>query len=168
MSVPNPFAITFGDLDVGGTTPFQLLGPYAIDKSYEGFRLTFDIVVTADSLAAVQALADDLETNFRRRLVNGDQLVISLGGATWTYRVGETLLAVTSEIQKRGNREVDLGFSRAYTCTVHGELPADQDNALRDVEVLVHYLPSRQRTVTMRGTYTADDGGGALEQRSTG
>jgi hypothetical protein len=162
MGLLNPIAITYGGFTVGGASSYQLLGPYVIDKSYENFRLVFDVLITADSLPAVQALSEALEDQFRRRLQVDEELVIDLGGIEWVYHMGRTLLSVTSEITKTGNRDTDKGLSRSYTCVVTGEMPADQDSGLRDVKVLVHYSASRQRTITMQGTYTATEDGDAL------
>jgi hypothetical protein len=162
VGLPNPIAITYGGFTVGGTTGYQLLGPYVIDKSYDGFRLVFDVLITADTLGAVQGLSEALEDQFRRRLEVDEELVIDLGGVEWVYHMGRTLLSVTAEITKTGNRDTDKGLSRAYTCVVTGEMPADQDNGLRDVKVMVSFSPSRQRTITMQGTYTATEDDDAL------
>lgn len=166
MPVTNPFSITYGDLEVGGSTAFQLHGPYVIEKSYDSFRLVFDVVIAAESFDELQSLSDQVETGFRKRLSNGDQVEIDLDGNAWTYAVGTTLLKPTASAAKSANPETDKGFSRAYTVSIQGELPADdsQDAGLRDVEVLVERLPSRQRVVTMRGTYTATTAGDALER----
>jgi hypothetical protein len=164
MAITNPFSITYGDRQVGGATHYQLLGPYVIEKSYDGFRLVFDVIVVATSHASLQSLSDDLETDFRKRLTAGDTLVIDLDGSSWTYTVGETLLKVAAAITKSGNPETDRGYSRAYTVAIQGELPADNasDAGLRSVEVLVEKMASGQRTVTMRGVYTASSAGDAV------
>jgi len=160
-NVANPFAITFGDLTVGGATSYQLLGPHVVDKTFESIRIVFDVVISATSYASLQSLSQALEDAFSRRLTAGDTVVISLSGAEWTYTVGTSILHVQGSCAKSGNPETDTAHSRAYTCTIEGELPADDDDGLRDIEVLVDYAPSRQKTVTIRGTYTATDAGTA-------
>ena len=166
MDITNPFSITYGDREVGGSTEYQLLGPYVIEKSYDQIRLVFDVIVVGTTYADLQDLADNLETDFRKRLSAGDQLRIDLDGNAWTYTVGQTILKCTSSIVKSGSNETDRGFSRAYTVTVQGELPADDaaDGGLRDLEVNVDMSGSRQKTVTMRGVYTATSQGTALER----
>ncbi len=158
----NPFSITFAGTAVGGSTDYQLLGPYVIEKSYDDFRLVFELLITGTSYANLQALADTVETTFRKRLTHGETLVISLSGSTWTYTVGTNILKVVSQVTKAGNSETDQGFSRAYTISITGQLPADATAGLRDLEVLVDYAATRQRTVTMRGVYTANSGTNAM------
>jgi len=162
VPITNPFAITYKGREVGGSTDYQLLGPYVIEKSYQTLRLVFDVVVVGTSYADLQAKSDVLETAFRRRLSAGETLLIDIGGTVWTYTMGSTLLKAAASITKTGNQETDRGYSRSYTCTIEAELPANDDGGLRDVEVLVDYSASRQRTVTMRGVYTATSAGHAV------
>lgn len=163
MALTNPFSIKYGDQTVGGSSDtYQLHGPYVIDKGYDSLRLVFDVVVVASSYATLQSLSEDLEDAFRVRLEAGDTLVVTLSGSSWTYTMGTTLLNAVSTIAKSGNPETDIGYSRAYTCSVEAELPADADAGLRDVEVLVDFEAGRQQSVTMRGTYTATTAGDAV------
>lgn len=163
MAAVDPFTIKYISRQVGGSTAYRLHGPYVIDKSHDTFRLVFEVVVVGTSHASLQGLSEALEDDFSKRMADGDSLTISLNGSTWTYAMGTTLLKATASLAKSGNPETDRGFSRAYLCTIEGELPADDalDAGLRDIEVLVDYEPSRQRTVTMRGTYTATTAGNA-------
>lgn len=161
MAITNPFSITFGGRTVGGSTAYQLLGPYVLDKSHSELRVVFDVIIAGTSHSDLQSKSDTLETDFARRLTHGQTLVITLGSSSWTYSVGTTALRVAAQIVKSGNSETDRGYSRAYTVTVTAELPATADAGLRDVEVLVERSSSRQRTVTMRGTYTAGTAGDA-------
>lgn len=164
MAITNPFSITYGDTQVGGSTDYQLHGPYVIDKSYDSLRLVFDVVVVGQDLAGMLSAADALESAFRGRLAHGDTLVITIDGDdTWTYTQGSTILDCVATIAKTGNPETDRGASRAYTVTITGGLPADADAdaGLRNIEVHVKSTASRQKIVTVRGTYTATDGGDA-------
>lgn len=166
MSIANPFSITYGSRTVGGaSSTYQLHGPYVFDVSYATFRLVFDVVVVASSFADLQSSSEDLETDFRKRLFNGERVQIDLDGNSFSYVAGESVLRVRSAIQKSGNAETDRGYSRAYTVSIEGEMPADdsRDDGLRDIEVHTDYDASRRKTVTMRGTYTATEGGTALE-----
>jgi len=162
MAVPNPFSITYGGRQVGGSSAYQLHGPYVIDKSFEALRLVFDVVVVATDAADLQQQSETLEDSFRRRLAKGDSLVIDLDGSSWTYTVGSDLLKTTASIAKTGNPDTDKALSRAYTVTIQGELPASDQAGLRDLEILVDYAAGRQKTVTMRGTYTATSAGDAV------
>lgn len=166
MSITNPLSITFGDQEVGGATAYQIHGPHSIDKSYGALRLSFDVIVIGESFEDLQERSTTIESAFRRRLTNGETLVIDADGTAVTYTAGSTLLGVTSALAKAANPATDRGFSRAYTVTIEGQLPADatEDGGLRDIEVQTSFSPSRQKTVTMRGVYTATAAGTALER----
>lgn len=164
MAINNPFEITYGGRSVGGASnTYQLVGPYVIDKSYDAIRLVFDVIVVSASLSGLQGASETLEDSFRKRLDDGDTLVIDIGGNRWTYTVGQTILKTRASLAKTGNPDTDRGYSRAYTVTIEGELPADDagDAGLRDVEVLVDFETTRQKVVTIRGTYTGSTAGDA-------
>ena len=156
MALTNPFTITYGSRAIGGSSDTYLLhGPYVIDKSFNSLRVVFDVVVTADSYSALQTAANNVETDFRKRDQN---LVINLSGSTWTYTSGSTILNTSASLSKSGDSETDRGYSRAYTCVVEGELPADDGSpvtGLRDIDIQVDYESGRQKIVTMQGVYTA-------------
>ena len=164
MAIPNSIQISYGSTTVGGSTPYQLHGPYILDKSFDQLRLVFDVIITSASQTGLQSLSEDLEDAFRERLTVGQRLIIGLGGSSWTYVTGQSLLRPRASIVKSGNPDTDRGLSRAYTITINGELPADAsiDNGLRDIELQVELSPSRQQTVTMRGVYTATSSGNAV------
>ena len=166
MAITDPFQITYGSRSVGGSSGTYLLhGPYVIEVNFERLRLTFDVIVTAASSGALKTACENLEDDFRKRLVHDETLVIQLAsGQTFTYTTGTDFLNVTASAAKTGNPETDRGLSRSYTCTVEGELPADgtNDAGLRDVNVAVTFERGRQKSVTFRGTYTATSAGDAV------
>lgn len=166
MGIPNTIAVRFNGTILGGSSAYQLLSPYILDKSYSEFRLVADVLVTAEDQGTLQELSATLEDAFRARLRDGNEIVIEVGPNAWTYTVGTDILSVESAITKSGNPETDYGCARAYTVTVNAQLPADggTDAGLRDVEVAVEKTPSRQTVVTFRGAYTATDAGSALER----
>jgi hypothetical protein len=164
MAITNPISITYGSRTLGGSSSqYQIVGPYVLDKSYDNIRVIVDVVVVADDVGTLQPLCDTLEQDFRKRLTDGDTLVIDMDGNAWTYTVGQTMLRARASIAKSGNIDLDRGASRGYTITIEGELPADDsvDAGLRDIEVLVDFEAGRQKVVTMRGTYTATTAGDA-------
>lgn len=170
MPVPNPFSITYGTFEVGGETPYQLLGPYIIDKNYSQIRLVFDVIFAADSYVQLKLYSDNVESAFEKRLEFGEELTIDIDGDQWVYKEGETILRAIASVVKSGNADTDRAYSRAYTVTISGELPADAaiDDGLRDVEVNVQYHASRAKTVTFRGVYTPMGTTSAMQQyRST-
>lgn len=154
MAITSPFSITYGTRQVGGSTDYPVSGPNVIRKSYDELQLVFDVFVVGSSYSDLQSKADALETDFRKRLTTGQTLVVDLDGNAWTYTQGTTILDARASIEKSGEEENDRGYSRSYTVSIEGGLPADDDSGLRDLEVLVEHSASRQRTVTMRGVYT--------------
>lgn len=161
MAVRNPMSITYGGLTVGGTSDVYLIdGAYQIDKAFESVRIAFDVVVVGTSYADLVSKAGALEAAYDNR---DSSLAISIDGAGWTYSSGTSILNPTSSITKSGDRERDRGYSRAYTCVVEGELPASDQNGLRDLSVSLSYDAGRRRTVTMSGTYTSIGGSGARQ-----
>lgn len=159
MPITNPWSITYGDVTVGGeSASFQINGPYSISKTFTTVQLSFTVIVVAEDYESLQARSDELETAFSKR---DQSFSIDLDGSTWTYTFGTDALNTTATISKPGTAEVDRGVARAYTCTIDAELPANDQDGLRDLRVRVNYTPSRQRIVTMTGTYTAQSGGTA-------
>lgn len=163
MPVTNPFTITFDSFAVGGSSSgYQLNGPYVFTKSHELLRLSFDVVVVATSYADLRTKSDAVQEAFSKRLTNGATLVISLDGNAWTYTMGTTMLLCKAEVVKGGNQEIDRGYSRVYTVQIDAQLPATASSSLREIEVLVETAANGQRTVTMRGIYTASASGSAV------
>lgn len=161
MAVRNPFTITYGALGVGGSSNVYLLdGPYVIDKAFESIRLVFDVVVVGTSFSDLASKCDALEQAYDAR---DKSFVIDIDGTAWTYTFGTSVLNTTATISKSGDRERDRGYSRAYTCSIEGELPASDQSGLRDLEIAVSYQAGRQRIVSMRGTYTTIGGSGARQ-----
>jgi hypothetical protein len=118
-------------------------------------------MVVGTSFGDLQSKCDALETDFRKRDLS---LEINIGGTSWTYTRGQQILNTRAQLVKSGNAETDRGLSRAYSCSIEGELPADDKAGLRDCEVMVDFAPGRQKTVTMKGTYTALSGTDAVQQ----
>lgn len=164
MAIANPLTITYGSTEIGGESAYQIHGPYVLEKSYDTLRVVCDVVVVGTDFEDAQTKSAALESAFRQRLTSGDALTIDIDGNAWTYTVGTTLLRCEASITKSGNPQTDLGYARAYTVSISGQLPADADvdAGLRDIEVSVQLTPSRQQLVAMRGTYTATSAGDAV------
>lgn len=162
MAVPNSIAITWGDFTVGGIlSGYQLDGPYVIEKSFTTLRLTFTVLVVASGVSSLQAASEALEDAYQKR---DQDLSISMGGDSWSYEHGTDILNSVCSATKTGNPDTDRGGSRAYSVTISGELPANDRDGLRDLDVNVDFTPARQQIVTMRGSYTAFEGTKASEQ----
>jgi len=162
MALTNPLRIDYGTISCGGSSnTYQLTGAYVIDKTFTSLRLQFDVLIAAGSASELQSLSNTLETEFRKRDKN---LVIAIGLATWTYTSGTTLFNVYASASKSGDPTYDRGTSRLYTCTVTGELTADDRNGLRDFTCNVDLGSNRQMVVSMQGTYTATASTSAVAQ----
>ena len=163
MAVDSPFKISYGTQNFGGTSnTYQIHGPQVIDKSFETLRLVFDVVVVSTSYAALQNAVDILETNMRKRdqtlKIDLNALADPGGQSIFTYTFGTDILNTVATLTKSGDSESDRGFSRAYTCIIEGELPADDADpvtGLRDIVWNVDFEAGRQRIVSCEGVYTA-------------
>lgn len=169
MAIARPFKITYGSLSVGGaSTSYYIHATHQIDKRFDSLRLVFDVIVVGTSRSDFQDKCAALETAFRKRdqslTIDLDNVDDPAGDSVFTYTYGTDILNVSSSCAKSGNEQTDRGLSRAYTCSIEAELPADDQQGLRDVEVLVEYEAGRQKIVTMRGVYTALSGASALAQ----
>ncbi len=165
MALANPVSITYGDFTAGGGSgTYMLLGPYVIEKSYQSLRLVFDVLVAAASSGGLGSASDELEAAFAKR---DQSFSVSIGGSTSTYTHGTDALNVIASTQKSGDRQTDRGTSRAYTCVIECMLPQADREGLRDLEVNVDFAPGRQRTVSMRGSYTSQGGISATTQYAT-
>lgn len=163
MVVNNPFSIQFGGMTFGGdSSTYQLIGPYVIDRGYESLRLVFDVLVVGTSIEELQELSAAIESRFSTRLDPSDTLSITMGSNTWEFAYGTDLLDPKSSITKSGNPDTDRAFSRVYTCVVDSQMPdSASGSGLRELEVIVTTNASRQKTLTMRGIYTSNEGGTA-------
>lgn len=157
MAATNPFQITYNGTAVGGSSDtYQLLGPYVIDKSFRVLRVVFDVMVVGTSASSLRSLSDTLETKFRER---DKDLEINTGASAWTWTAGTHYFNPVCSIAKSGDSETDRGVSRAYTVVIEAELPSDAsgENGLLEIRTNVGYESSRQRTVTIEGSYTATE-----------
>ncbi|MCA9327848.1 hypothetical protein KDA14_04940, partial [Candidatus Saccharibacteria bacterium] len=143
----------------GDSQQYVINGPHSLQKSFTSFSVGFEVVVIADDPDTLKTLSDALELDMRKR---DQDLVFTLNGVSSTYTFGTTALNTTASIAKRGDPNFDKGASRIYTCSIECELPASDQNGLRDLSVETSYSASNQRTVTMTGTYTVHGSNAAL------
>jgi len=162
MTITNPISITYAGQSVGGSSSTYLLnGPYVIDKSFQTLRMVFDVIVVSSSISGLKTASNTLEVAFRKR---DQSFSIDMSGSTWTYTEGTDVLNVTASLAKSGDPETDRGFSRAYTCVIEAEIPAEDQQGMRTLEVEVSKDPSRRVVVSMGGTYSAISGTLAVAQ----
>jgi hypothetical protein len=155
MADPSAFSISYGSLTIGGSTGLILHGPYTISRSNAQITVGATFIVTASSHEGLASQCLQVEGDLSKRDQN---LVIRLGSSTMTYTHGTSILNSRATVSKSGDEMTDRGFSRAYSVTIEGDLPATDQQGLRDLRVSIQHAASGQRTVTMSGTYTGEGG----------
>ncbi len=163
MAITNPLSITYGDLTVGGDSQvFLIHNPYRLQKAYLSLRLSFEVVVVAESYEDLYDRCTELEDAFSARYKD---LTITIDGNEWLYEYGVDLMNTVSTIAKSGNPETDRGFSRMYTIEVSGDLQTESGGGgLLHFDVNVSQGASRQKVVTFSGTFLPTEGSTAKDQ----
>ena len=165
-AIASPFKITYGSQAVGGASGvFQIDGPHSFSKSFEGYSLEFIVVVVGTSLADLDNQSSTLEAAFKLRdqtlKVDLSNILDADGSSLTTYTFGTTILDTKATIAKTGDEETDQGFSRSYAISITGGLPSDDVDGsgnytgLQTISYSLAYEPSRQKHISIRGTYTA-------------
>lgn len=154
--VANPFEITYNGFSIGGaSSAYQILGPYSIERNYERLRVSFDALVVSSSYAELASLSAALENAISARDAS---LSIRIDGTTWTYTPGQTVINTVGTASKTANPETDRGFSRAYTVSIEAGMTESGRNGLREIQSVVTTDPAGIKTITISGSYTAQDG----------
>lgn len=160
--------ITYGGVSIGGFTARRIDGWTRDEQDYTNAWFEFEFVTTAASDAALVAELDTLRAEFRKPRLD---LVVTQNGATYLSRKHSTNTALNTfpRIVKDGD-PADTGRSHHFRVRIEYELPADNvsTNFRRGSTINVQYTPSRRRTVTISGIYTAATSGSttALAQYS--
>lgn len=152
--------IVYGSLTVSSGT-YQVHGVHRMGEDFERGFVEFECLVTAADSAALVTACEAIEAAYRTPY---SDLTVSYDGEdilTVAHSTNDGFEASPS-IEKIGN-ERDTARSRLYRCRVDYQRPADtvSDLGLRRKTVEVAYSPSRRRTVTIRGEYTARSSNGA-------
>lgn len=140
---------------IGGSTARQIEGYHIIENDYvvSGFEVSFITSATSEAAFAAECIA--VQNAFR--IPRGD-LTVVLGSTDILVRKHSNNTGFDAEprITKQGDVG-DTGRSRHYTVRLDFGMPATATNAFRrDSSVTVEYTPSRRRTVTIQGSYTAN------------
>jgi len=147
--------ITYGTFTIGPPGRYLLDGAVRIEKSRDRARVSFAFVIAEANEAAFAYAVAEAEDAFRRPYQDlvvrqGAQVILS---ARPSSNEGFDTLPTIRKSEDPAN----TGRSRRYEVEIEAGLPADNvtPSGLRDSSVTVAYSPSRRRTVTIRGTYTA-------------
>lgn len=156
MPVSRELSVTYAGLTFGGSTARQIDGYTIVEKDYTTAVFEFSFITSASSEAAFGTEVSAVEAAFRTP--RGD-LVVTQGSATLLSlkQSDNTGLDANPTILKQGDVG-DTGRSRFYHVRIEFGLPADNVSTgfRRFSTINVDYSPSRQRTVTITGTYTAN------------
>ncbi len=165
MPVTRELTVTYAGETFGGSTARQITGYVIHEEEYDSGYFEFEIVTTAASEDAFVSEVNAIRDAFRKPR---QDLVVILGSTTILSRKhsDNTALDTFPRIIKDGD-PADTGRSRHFRLRVEYGLPADNVGTgfRRWSTVNVEYSPSRQRTVTITGVYTATTTGtGSFEQ----
>jgi hypothetical protein len=162
MPITRELSVTYAGVTLGGSSARQIEG-YTIvgPKEYERAAVEISFVTAGHaSESAFVTECQTLEAAFRTP--RGD-FVLTLGSTTLLSlkHTDNTGFDCEPSIIKAGD-PADTGRSRHYTVRFEFGLPADNvgTSFRRDSTVTVEYAPSRKRTVTIQGTYTANSSDG--------
>jgi hypothetical protein len=160
------YVATYNSFVVGGSTARQIDGEVrrTLDNNFETTVVEFDFITTASSDSAFATEVLSCENAFRVprqdfTLTQAGQTLISL------KQSDNTGLDCAPSITKTGD-PADTGRSIKYHVRLEFGRPADNTNTSgrRFSTITIDYAPTRQRTVTLDGMFTALSTNGAIEQ----
>lgn len=159
MTVPAQLiSLTYAGTTVGGGTAFvpDGLQPMRITSSYRSYVVELDFIITSGLDAAIAFL----EEGFRPPRKD---LTIVFAGSTRTFKESAgTGFNHEATLIKRGD-DADTGKTRLYTIRVEFERPADEDDGLAELGIVLGFDACRRRTLTVIGLFTPD---GTLNARA--
>lgn len=156
MTVTRELSITYNSFTVGGSTARQITDYPVVESAYETGVFEFSFITSASTAAAFQTEVAAVEAAFRTP--RADLTVTYGSGNTVSWKQSNnTGFDANPVITKRGDIG-DSGRSRRYWVRIEFGMPADNVNTSfrRYSTVSINYSPSRVRTVTINGVYTAN------------
>jgi hypothetical protein len=161
---PRELAITYNGFLVGTGSAHQIHAYWTNFDDFEVAEVGFQVLVSGASVATFAAACIAVEAAFRDpygdlTVVQGASTLLSLSQSS------NTGLDAQPSIQATGDPR-DTGRSRLYTVRIQFGRPANNvpRAGLRRWSVNIEYSPSRRRTVTFQGTYTAVSSNDARDQ----
>lgn len=149
--------ITYGGFQVGGDQLARILRSHTVSKGYDTSTVTLRFTIIQTTEALFQSEVAAVEAAFRKP---HQDLTIVQGAQTLVSFLHSTATGFNSRprVEKRGE-PTDTGRSRTYTVTIEVDMPADNSSSsgrrITETSINVAYSPSRRRTVTIAGLYTA-------------
>lgn len=162
-AVTNPYSIYWGTFQCGGTTERLIVGSVREEHQHERSSVTFDVLVRGTTDATLAANCAEIISEFSKRR----QRVRFLVGTEERFDgdpSDNSGLNTFASAAKAGTQGADTDRSALYTITLGYEKPSTDTSGRRDGTFTITYAPSKRRTVTFNGTWTAVSGSGALAQ----
>jgi len=157
-TVARDLYIKYGDLELGGTTNQLLHDKFRFNVNADQASLSANFIVTGVTEGAFASACSQAELLGRERWKD---LLVKFGSTEFINlsQSANTGLDAEPSIVKVGG-DFDTGRSREYRFTVGFGLPASwgTQSGRRQSSVSVSYTPSRRRSVTITGVYTAFGG----------
>jgi len=164
-AVTNPFKLTWGTYEIGGTTERLIVGLHRLRSDFQAFEVTLDVLIRGTSDSAFASACSELESEFTKRR---NLILFQVGSSTiHTFNPSSSVntgLNSYARIEKVGTPGADTDRSRLYTVTVGCEKPATDASGRRDATITVEYDAARIRTVTISGVWTAVTSNNATAQ----
>lgn len=165
MAVTNSeLTITYGSVTIGGSTARKIDSykrEIVDEHDYVRGAFEFSFITTAATDAAFATELNTIRNEFRKPRLD---LTVTQNSSTILSRKhsDNTGLDTFPHIIKDGDA-ADTGRSRYFRVRIEYELPADNVSTSfrRGATVVVNYSPSRRRTVTITGIYTANSTDGS-------
>lgn len=148
--------ITYAGITIGGSTARKIDSYTKDEDEYVNGAFEFEFITTALTDVAFTSELETLRAAFR---TPRQDLLVTQNGSTYLSRKhsDNTGLNTNSRILKDGD-PADTGRSHHFRIRIEYERPADNvsTNFRRGSTVNVQYTPSRRRTTTISGIYTAN------------
>ncbi len=161
MAIRQDIEITYGTYVVGGKSGNIFKDQYQTDEGPNQITLEYSFLIHGED----QKEFDDkvLEATKAFRTPEKDTLIKhrEFTVHSWSH-LSATGMNARPKIIKTEN-PANSSWTRVYTVRIEMDAPADERNLAgrREATILVKYLPSRRRVITISGVYTAIAGTGA-------
>lgn len=156
MPVTRELSVTYAGLTFGGSTARQITDYSIHEEDFVSGFFEFQFITTASTDAAFATEIIAVRNAFRTP--RGDLVVTQNGSTLLSRKHSDNTGLDTEPIITKDGDPADTGRSRHFRVRISYGLPADVTGTSfrRDSTVNVEYSESRQRTITINATYTAN------------
>lgn len=158
--------ITYAGETFGGSSARKIDNYTRDEQTYPNGYFEFEFVTTAATDAAFITELDAVRAAFRKPR---QDLVVTQNGSNYLVRKHSDNSGLdTNPVIIKDGDPADTGRSHHFRIRIEYELPADNlsTNFRRGATITVEFSPSRRRTVTITGIYTANSTDGTTKSRT--